>query len=109
MYRSMADTAQHFESGSCPHCPGAEEARRVAFGFARQMEERSGLRFTTAQKMLTFNDDGEQDYRQGYDAHGDNYACPGCGKAFRALHSMLSHIQARPQCQGGNSGLLTFR
>ena len=60
-YRSMADTAQHFESGSYPHCPGADNARRMAYGYARQMEVGSGLRFTTGQNLLTFHGDGSQD------------------------------------------------
>ena len=106
-YRSMADTAQHFESGSCPHCPGADDARRMAYGYARQMEAGSGMRFTTGQQLLTFSGDGSQDWSSGYTAGGDNYSCPACGKQFRALHSLLSHTQSRPQCQGSNAGLLT--
>eukprot|EP00320_Phaeocystis_rex_P002738 CAMPEP_0119077334 /NCGR_PEP_ID=MMETSP1178-20130426/94467_1 /TAXON_ID=33656 /ORGANISM="unid sp, Strain CCMP2000" /LENGTH=107 /DNA_ID=CAMNT_0007059685 /DNA_START=9 /DNA_END=332 /DNA_ORIENTATION=- len=106
----MADTAQHFESGSCPHCPGADAARRAAYGYARQMEAGSGMQFTSGPRMLTFNGDGTQDWSAGYDADADNnYSCPQCGKNFRALHSMLSHVQSRPQCQGGNASLLTFR
>ena len=98
----MADTAQHFESGYCPHCPGAENARRAAYAYARKMESDSGLRFTTGQQLLTFNGNGEQDWSQGYDDTANNYSCPACRKSFRALNSMLSHIQARPQCQNGS-------
>lgn len=108
MYRTMADTAQHFESGACPHCPGEDAARRAAYGYARQMEAGSDVRFTHAQRTLTFNGDGSTDWSAGYEADGDNYSCPSCGKPFRALHSMLSHIQSRPQCQGGQVGMLKF-
>ena len=99
-YVTMADTAQHYESGRCANCPGAENAGRAAYAYARQMEERAGMRFTTGQRALTFNGDGERDWSGGYDASGgDNYRCPSCGKGFRALHSLLSHCQARETLQ----------
>ena len=99
MYRSMAGMANHFESGSCPHCPGPDNARRQAYAFVRQQAPG----YTSAPPMLlTFNGAGEQDPAQGYVNGGQNYRCPTCQKSFSALHSMLSHIQARAQCQSVN-------
>jgi len=99
MYRCMAGMANHFESGSCPHCPGADNARRQAYAFVRQQAPG----YTNAPPMLlTFNGAGEQDLTQGYVNGGQNYRCPTCQKSFSALHSMLSHIQARAQCKSVN-------
>jgi hypothetical protein len=72
------------------------------------MESESGMNFTNGQQLLTFNGQGEQDWNQGYQSGGNNYSCPSCGKAFAALHSMLSHCQSRPQCRGGGHQALTF-
>ena len=66
--------------------------------------------FTTGQQLLTFNGDGSQDYGHGYQSGGANYACPSCGKQFRQLHGMLSHIEQRPQCQPASAQqALSFR
>lgn len=109
MYASMSATASHFESGSCPHCPGAEAAGRAAYAFARQREQQSGMRFTTGQQLLTFNGDGSQDFGYGYQHGAKNYACPSCGKGFAKMQGMLSHIEQRPQCQPADSQrALTF-
>ena len=109
MYASMSATASHFESGSCPHCPGQEAAGRAAYAFARQREQQSGMRFTTGQQLLTFNGDGSQDFGYGYQHGAKNYACPSCGKGFAKMQGMLSHIEQRPQCQPADSQrALTF-
>jgi ribosomal protein L44E len=110
MHYTMGDTAQHFESGSCPSCPGQENARRAAYALARQREQQAGQQglFTNGgPALLTFNGDGAQDFTQGYQEAGLNYHCPACGKGFKTMGGMINHVQARPQCQqsGGHLAL----
>ena len=113
MHYTMGDTAQHFESGRCPSCPGQEAARRAAYQLVRQREYDAGVQgsFTNGgQALLTFNGNGQQDWSQGYEAGGKNYRCPSCQKSFGTLGGMLNHVQARPQCQQSGGHLqLSFR
>ena len=102
MHFTMGDTAQHFESGRCPSCPGQDNARRAAYGFVRQQEQRAGTAgaFTNGQQMLTYNGSGQVDHTAGYESGAYNYSCPGCGKQFRSMSALLNHQQAKPQCRG---------
>jgi len=113
MHFTLGDTANHFESGRCPTCPDQEEARRATYALARQRESDAGQRgmFTNGgPAMLTFNGSGHQDWSQGYEAGAQNYHCPTCSKGFKTMGAMLSHIQARPQCnQGGGHLALSYR
>ena len=104
MYYTMGDTAQHFESGRCPSCPGQENARRQAYAFARQSGTGDQY-FTNASRLLTFNGAGEQDYSSDYQPDGTNFKCPGCHREFRLLSALLNHQQAKPQCRGSHAAL----
>ena len=113
MHYTLGDTAQHFESGRCPSCPGQENARKAAYALARQREHDAGAQgmFTNGgPALLTFSGNGGQDWSAGYEDGGLNYSCPGCRKRFRTMGAMLNHIQAKPQCnQGGGHLALGFR
>lgn len=112
MHFTMGDTAQHFESGRCPSCPGADNARRAAYGFTRAQEERAGAAgaFTNGgQQMLTFNGEGALDYTAGYQSGGYNFRCPGCSKEFRQLSALLNHQAAKPACAGAHHMALGMR
>lgn len=106
--KSIAGTAGHFESGACPSCPGRDNALRAAYGQVRQMEHAGGHdgMLTGGRKLLTnqmvLNEYGETDYTYGYEAGGNNYACPNpaCGKGFRSSEALISHCQAKYSCSG---------
>jgi len=94
MYRGMTDTAMHFESGACTSCRGVENARQAAYHLVAGQQ--GGSNFLTGQRLLQLS--GTGDATSGYVAGGENYICPGCGKTFAQLSSMMQHTQNRPQC-----------
>lgn len=97
MYRSMTDTALHFETGYCTGCPGRENARKAAYDLVRQ---RSGAdQFLSNPRMLTY--DGEP--RGGWQSGDKNYRCPSCSREFEALGSLMQHQENRAQCRSGAS------
>jgi hypothetical protein len=59
-YFTMGDSAQHFESGSCPSCPGAANARKTMYTLLRQRESVANAdgMFINGQRLLTFDGDG---------------------------------------------------
>jgi len=97
MYRGMTDTAMHFESGACQACRGTDNARRAAYQLVAGQQ--NGSAFLSAPQMLTFN--GRMDEQSGYSDTGHNYCCPGCGKTFAMLSSLMQHT-SNTQCS--NSG-----
>eukprot|EP00967_Tisochrysis_lutea_P094708 scaffold137776_cov28-Tisochrysis_lutea.AAC.1 len=106
-YFDIVGTAQHFESGCCPACPGRENAGRQMYALARQREANGGAEgmFTNSQKMLTFDQYGERDWSDGYVGGGNNYHCPTCGRQFATLNSMLQHVTMKSTCRQGNGRL----
>mmetsp|Transcript_22829 Transcript_22829/g.27597 ORF Transcript_22829/g.27597 Transcript_22829/m.27597 type:complete len:213 (-) Transcript_22829:135-773(-) len=92
LYKQMSGVVGHFESGSCPSCPGQDRAKEVAYNFARS-HDRNGS-FTHPQLLLENGGQGGG----GWQAYGDNYHCQGCGRNFHALRSLMQHQEARPQC-----------
>ena len=117
LYRYVSDAAQHFESGSCPGCPGREAARQVAYGFVANSA--AGQRFLTAPLALTDGGYGAPlrltcgaarshvsapSGTTGYLPPPDpNYNCPTCGKQFRALSDLMQHQSAKAACGGGGA------
>lgn len=80
-FLSAGGAAQHVESGRCPHCPGAENARNQIYNFVSSHPKSKGL----LNPMLT----------NGYGGQGstnsDWYRCNHCERTFPQLSSLLSH------------------
>lgn len=106
--KSMAGTAGHFESGACSSCPGRDNAMRATYGQVRQLEHAGGHErlLTGGRRLLTnqmvLNEYGETDYSYGYEAGGQNYACPNpaCRKGFCSSQGLISHCEAKHACRG---------
>jgi len=90
MYKSASGSVSHFESGGCPSCPGAENARRTAYDFVNKQN---------ANFMVPRLGCGDEDEGTGggYRADDVNYRCQGCRKEFRLLNSLMEHQEARAQ------------
>ena len=108
MHFTMGDTAQHFESGRCPSCPGQDNARRAAYAYARSTSLNSQFFTNATPPMLTFNGAGTQDYSNDFQSNGNNYRCPSCSKSFKMLSAMLNHLQAKPECRAGGHAQIGF-
>jgi hypothetical protein len=78
-----------------------DDARKTMHSFARQKESAAGAdgMFTSGQRLLTFDGNGQLDHSAGYVAGGKNYHCPSCRKLFVTMNSMLQHVQAKEQCR----------
>ena len=103
-FRTLVDTAKHFESGSCEGCLGQANARR--FAYDQLANSAGGERFLARPAQLTWNGDVAEG---GYSASGQNYKCPGCGKLFSLLSSLLEHQQNRRECLLGGSSQANVR
>ena len=90
LYQSASGSVQHFESGRCPSCPGADAAKRMAYNVAQS----SGATFVV-QRLGYYEDDHGSGYRSGE----DNYECRACGKRTKTLNSLMQHMESRPQCK----------
>ena len=88
--KSVTSVALHFETGYCPSCPGASNARRSADEVVRS----GGANFLTQPLRITAGGESVG----GYSEDGYNYKCNACGKEFKKLGSMMQHQQSRPQC-----------
>jgi hypothetical protein len=90
LYKSASGSVSHFESGGCPSCPGAENARRTAYDFVNKQN---------ANFMVPRLGCGDESEAGGYRADGANYRCQGCRKEFKLLNSLMQHQEARAQCR----------
>jgi len=104
MYSTMADSVGHFESGSCPRCPGRDNARRAAYQVAKGYDQ--GGNFTIPRLMI--EDGSAGGGGQGWRANDYNYHCHSCQRQFRELSSLMQHQQSRAQCMpaSGSRGAL---
>ena len=90
LYKSASGSVSHFESGGCPSCPGAENARRTAYDFVNKQN---------ANFMVPRLGCGDESEAGGYRADGANYRCQGCRKEFKLLNSLMQHQEARARCR----------
>jgi hypothetical protein len=60
----------------------------------------SGQRFLTQPLMIADGGGGGGGWQPPPTA---NYNCPGCGREFAALGSLMQHQDARPQCRAGGA------
>lgn len=97
MYRGMADTASHFESGGCSACRGKSNARKAAYQLVAGQQGGSNF-LANDTKLLTMSADGGVQ-AGGYSEKGPNYCCPACRRKFKDLSGLMQHTQSRPACR----------
>ena len=105
-FASSSNAVAHVESGSCPECLGADNARRGIYDWTRQ----NAASLMVPRIEDEWGADGGGGGGGGYDDEDEPYMCKECGRSFKCLSSMMSHeadkhgTERQPLAIGGSSG-----
>jgi len=95
-FKSGACVAQHVESGTCPNCPGKENARKAIFGFIRKNSAASNALLDRNLLMLEDEIDLDGGGSGWTGAVPDKpYECRQCSKYFKDVSSLMQHQRAK--------------